>query len=209
MRLVLCDDHDMLLDAMTTALTRRGHEVLATVTDPDAVGDAVRQHRPEVCVVDLTYTRVFRPDVVDLVRAADAEVAVAFLTGRSHPAVWAALDAGHVQAVIGKRCDLDGIDRGIRAAAARERAVIGLHRPAELRQESSMLAQMTRRERDVLRLLVRGASTQEMVNALGISANTVRTHIQHVLDKLGAHNRVQAATRALQLQIIEADPTEA
>lgn len=55
---------------------------------------------------------------------------------------------------------------------------------------------LTGRERDVLRLLARGAGTGEMARELGISATTVRNHIQHLLDKLGAHNRLQAVSVA-------------
>lgn len=56
---------------------------------------------------------------------------------------------------------------------------------------------LTGRERDVLRLLARGASTGEMAGELGISATTVRNHIQHLLEKLKAHNRLQAVSVAL------------
>ena len=55
---------------------------------------------------------------------------------------------------------------------------------------------LTGRERDVLRLLAAGAGTGEMARELGISATTVRNHIQHLLDKLKAHNRLQAVSVA-------------
>lgn len=55
---------------------------------------------------------------------------------------------------------------------------------------------LTGRERDVLRLLARGAGTGEMSRELGISATTVRNHIQHLLEKLKAHNRLQAVSVA-------------
>lgn len=56
---------------------------------------------------------------------------------------------------------------------------------------------LTGRERDVLRLLARGAGTAEMARELGISATTVRNHVQHLLEKLKAHNRLQAVSAAL------------
>lgn len=56
---------------------------------------------------------------------------------------------------------------------------------------------LTGRERDVLRLLARGASTGEMARELGISSTTVRNHVQHLLEKLKAHNRLQAVSVAL------------
>ncbi|HEX6863322.1 MAG TPA: PAS and helix-turn-helix domain-containing protein [Thermoanaerobaculia bacterium] len=55
---------------------------------------------------------------------------------------------------------------------------------------------LTQREHDVLCLLAAGHGTAEMARRLGISATTVRNHIQHLLDKLGAHTRLQAVSVA-------------
>jgi PAS domain S-box-containing protein len=55
---------------------------------------------------------------------------------------------------------------------------------------------LTQRERDVLSLLARGAGTAEMAHQMGIAGTTVRNHIQHLLEKLGAHNRLQAVSVA-------------
>lgn len=55
---------------------------------------------------------------------------------------------------------------------------------------------LTRREIEVLRLLARGAETPEIAGELGISSTTVRNHIQHLLEKLGAHTRLQVVSLA-------------
>lgn len=55
---------------------------------------------------------------------------------------------------------------------------------------------LTQRELDALRLLAAGHGTAEMARQMGISATTVRNHIQHLLEKLGAHNRLQAVSMA-------------
>lgn len=57
---------------------------------------------------------------------------------------------------------------------------------------------LTQRERQVLQLLARGSGTAEIARELGISLTTVRNHTQHLLDKLGAHTRLQAVSHALQ-----------
>jgi len=67
--------------------------------------------------------------------------------------------------------------------------------PAETRPPEKPFA-LTPRELAVLRLLARGAGTAEMAREMGISATTVRNHIQHLLDKLDAHNRLQAVSVA-------------
>lgn len=55
---------------------------------------------------------------------------------------------------------------------------------------------LTRRELEVLRLLARGAETPEIARELGISSTTVRNHVQHLLEKLGAHTRLQVVSLA-------------
>jgi DNA-binding NarL/FixJ family response regulator len=56
---------------------------------------------------------------------------------------------------------------------------------------------LTARERQVLRLLVEGASNKEMARRLAIRSNTVRTHVQNLLGKLRVHTRLEAVTLAM------------
>ena len=62
--------------------------------------------------------------------------------------------------------------------------------------EAGPSSPLTARELAVLRLLARGAETADIARELGISATTVRNHVQHLLEKLGAHNRLQAVSLA-------------
>lgn len=62
---------------------------------------------------------------------------------------------------------------------------------------AARFAQLTEREMEVLRVLLRGAATQELAEELGISANTMRTHVQNILGKLGVHSRLGAVALAL------------
>jgi two-component system nitrate/nitrite response regulator NarL len=62
--------------------------------------------------------------------------------------------------------------------------------------ESMLLKYLTDRERDVLRRLMRGDSTDDIAGALGTARSTTRTHIQNVLAKLGAHSRREAVAFA-------------
>lgn len=72
-------------------------------------------------------------------------------------------------------------------------------RPGEPRIETTAAGPapvLTHRELGVLRLLAQGAETAEIASQLGISATTVRNHVQHLLDKLGVHSRLQAVSAA-------------
>jgi DNA-binding NarL/FixJ family response regulator len=68
---------------------------------------------------------------------------------------------------------------------------------ASVRQTSFLANQLTAREREVLALLSRGATSQSIADAMGIAPNTVRTHVQNVLSKLQVHSRLEAVAFAV------------
>jgi DNA-binding CsgD family transcriptional regulator len=73
--------------------------------------------------------------------------------------------------------------------------IAGTSRPATLER-------LTRREYDVLHLLAKGKSNREIAVALNVSAGTVKTHVEHIIAKLGVADRTQAALRAIALGLI-------
>jgi DNA-binding CsgD family transcriptional regulator len=62
--------------------------------------------------------------------------------------------------------------------------------------------ELTRREVEVLRLLAQGNSSYEIARTLNVSVHTVRTHVQHVLHKRGAHSKLEAVAKAFQARLI-------
>jgi two-component system nitrate/nitrite response regulator NarL len=78
---------------------------------------------------------------------------------------------------------------------------------AEERHARFLAGQLTARELDVLALLAEGASGEDIGERLSISANTVRTHVQSILTKLGLHSRLEAVTFAIRHRIVEVPST--
>ena len=68
--------------------------------------------------------------------------------------------------------------------------------------ERTASPELTERELEVLRLIVAGRSNKEIAGDLSITEGTVKTHVNHVLDKLGVHDRTQAATTALKRGLV-------
>lgn len=72
--------------------------------------------------------------------------------------------------------------------------------------EAGLLAQqLTRREREILTMLVRGLSGEEIAAGLHISPNTVRSHVQNILSKLGVHSRLEAAAFAVRHDLVSVE----
>jgi two-component system, NarL family, nitrate/nitrite response regulator NarL len=199
-RLVLCDDHRLLAEALATALQAHGHEVVAVATTPEAGYRAVVEHHPDVCMLDVGFPGASGLDVIARITSAHHGCKVLMLSGRSNPdMVNAALTAGAAGFVLKEQ----GIDRIVQALdrVLEGQAVVdsGLLRaalsvPMPLRSpEGQRLRSLTSREREALRRVAAGDSTKEVARAMHVSDSTARTHVQNVLTKLGVRSRLQAA----------------
>jgi LuxR family maltose regulon positive regulatory protein len=76
--------------------------------------------------------------------------------------------------------------------------------PAQIAEETEggLLDPLSARELDVLRLMATSLTTPQMAEELVVSVNTVRTHVQHIYQKLDAHSRYEAVTRARELGLL-------
>jgi DNA-binding NarL/FixJ family response regulator len=70
--------------------------------------------------------------------------------------------------------------------------------------ERGIAQELTRRERDVLRLIALGQTNKEIAETLSLTVSTVKTHVEHVIDKLHVSDRTQAAVRAIELGLVTA-----
>ena len=198
MRLVLCDDHLLLLEAMATALGRRGYTVEAVTTTPAEAVYAVALHAPDVLLIDVTFPVGSGLDAARQVVDQHPGTKVVMMTATEAPEpLLAALEIG-VSGYIQKAQRVDAIARALERAAHGELAVDPelLRRVrgavAGIPRSRTSLDALTPREQHVLALLVNGDNTKEMVRQLGVSQSTVRTHVQNIFTKLGVHTRLQA-----------------
>lgn len=197
MRVVLCEDHRLLLEALATALAQHGHVVEAAVTNPVDAVRAVERHDPDVLLTDLSFPVGSGLDAAREVKARHPRTKVVVITGADEPTYLAeALEAG-VSGYVLKGQRIEAISAAIDVAAGGGFTV----NPALLRQlrRSEPIPQqrrrghdLTERERTVLDMLARGFETRQIVRRLGVSESTVRTHVQNILAKLGVHSRLQA-----------------
>jgi two-component system nitrate/nitrite response regulator NarL len=198
MRIVLCDDHRLLIEAFRTALQFAGHAVVALAETPEDGHRAVLEHDPDVCLLDVVFPAGSGLDAAARIAADRPSCRVIMLSARSDPLlVQAALAAGadgfllKDESIAGILLALDrvaagdvAIDPTLLRAAVRARPAGG--------PPGDRLRRLSGREREVLRGVVAGRSTKEIARAMGVSTSTAGTHVQNVLTKLGVHSRLQA-----------------
>jgi DNA-binding NarL/FixJ family response regulator len=211
-RIVLVDDHQVFVETLRRALSSEPDlDVVAVAADLDQALDAVRREKPDVVVTDhrLTSGSGGADGVAVAVAVLDMapSTAVVMLTASEDDRVLvAAIEAG-CTGFVTKTQPLDDVIAAIRSAGTGE-AVVNptmlarvLPRLASRRQRSA--DQLTKRELEVLGVMATGASNQAIADQLFISRDTVRNHVASILQKLGAHSKLEAVALALQRDIIE------
>lgn len=202
MRLVLCDDNNILGEALATALAARGHRALAVTTTAAEGVAAVAEYRPDACLMDLRF-----PDGADgldaarVIRECYPDTAVLLLSAYTDPRVSAEAMRIGVAGLLGKDQNIDRIAQALDVIAAGRPVYESV--PAGQRPPGAPpcrgihpLSPLTPREQEVLRRISAGQSTAQMAREMHITTGTLRTYVKNVLAKLGAHSRLQAAALA-------------
>lgn len=193
-------DQRMFCSTLAEALDNGAHQVRAAVDRVENLRTETRGARPDVCVMDVRADHGDADDLFVAVRTECPGTHIVVLTSSDDPAVWRAYDAGLVDAVVSKIHGLDTIRTAIDRASLGERFALASPRPPAPPRAGRV--SLTAREREILRLLARGATTRQIMATLAISPNTLRTHVQHVLNKLHAHTRAEAVQAALRGRLL-------
>lgn len=203
MRIVLADDHPGMLAAVTETLEQAGYTVVARAADGRSAVEAVTRERPDVAVLDVQMPRLSGIEVARAVSTAAPETAIVFYTAFGDRALLAeALEVG-ARGFVLKEAPLQDLVRAVERVAGGEAYVdpvlAGILVSA---RTMSQVSALTQREREVLRLLADGHANDAIGTELGISVETVRTHIRKAMDKLDADTRTHAVATALRQSLI-------
>jgi two-component system nitrate/nitrite response regulator NarL len=210
-RLVLVDRDALARRAMREALTRGGEFVVAAeAADEEDALACVRRERPDLVLIDVGYPRLEGIPVAREVRRQIPAVRIVFcsITEDDETAV-RALRAGAV-GYVRKDLEYGALARSLRGALVGEAAIsrrLGMLLIEELYRHSEPAGrlrpaggELTRREWEVLDLLIDGAGTADIARTLHLAVETVRSHIKHVLRKLGVRSRGEAVEIARRLR---------
>ena len=203
-RCVVADDHPAILDAVSRFLeSESGFELVGRANDGESVLKLIDDQAPEIALLDIRMPGIGGIDIAAKLALKNSPTSVVLYTAYPERALLlAALDAG-VRGFILKEAPLDELLRAIRIVAAGgsyiDAALAGvLAGPAA----TERMLTLTKRERDVLRLLAEGMRDEQAGRTLSISPLTVRTHVQHAMAKLKCETRTQAVAVALRESLI-------
>ena len=190
-RVLIAEDQAMIRGALAALLAIEADiEVVAQVDRGDRVLEAALRTTPDVALLDIEMPGQDGITAAAELRAKLPTCRVLILTVFGRPGyLRRAVDAG-VSGFLLKDAPPDELASAIRRTAKGEKVIDSQLAHAALSEGSSPL---TPRERDVLAMSVRGASVEDVARSLHLTNGTVRNHLSIAIQKLNAHNRVEAA----------------
>lgn len=191
----IVDDHLLFAEALRKVIEEiPGYEVVGiAVTGPQAIS-LTREKKPELILLDYHLPGFTADDLLPRLRDASPESRVIVLTSDTSQATLArSVRAG----VVGYVTKDESFDEVVRALQAVSKGQSGLTE-GQLGAAGAGTGDgdLTARELEIIELVAKGADTQAIADALVISRNTVRSHLDNIFAKLGAHSKLEAVTIA-------------
>ena len=213
-RIVLADDQPLVRAGFRMILEAEDDiDVAGEASDGEEAVAVTRQLQPDVVLMDIQMPKV---DGLEATRriAQDASTDSRILiltTFERDDYVFEALRAGASGFML-KNAAPEDLVRAVRVVATGDalldpaitrRVIEDYAQRAAPRKDHGRLARLTEREREVLRLLATGKSNAELAAHLYLGEGTVKTHVSHLLGKLGLRDRVQAVVFAYETGLVE------
>lgn len=206
-RILLADDHSVVREGLAALITRQPDmRVIGNVSSGTEAVAKFLELRPDVGLFDVRMNGADGIESLEAIQLHNPGARIVFLSAFCNEEdVHRGFSAG-ARAYLVKESSPQELFECIRRVAS------GLtYIPPYV---ASMLASRVRRhslsprEQEVLRLVALGKSNKEIAVALTIAEGTVKVHVDHILKKLGAHGRVEAAALGLQLGLVRLNDTE-
>lgn len=204
LRCVVADDHPAIVEAVSRFLEgERDVELVGRARDGEEALRLIDERGADVAVLDIKMPQSGGIDVTRELVSRGAKTGVILYTGYADRAILLeALDAG-ARGFLLKEAPLDDLIRAVRMVADGgtyvDPALAGVLTGPDA---TDRLRSLTRREREILRLISDGMRNEQVAQKLSISPLTVRTHVKHAMEKLEADTRTQAVASALRQSVI-------
>jgi DNA-binding NarL/FixJ family response regulator len=204
-RVLLADDHAIVRAGIRQLLEHSGDiQIVAEANDGEAAQSLIRQHHPDVAVLDIQMPKASGIEVTRWVRANMPDVGVLILTAyNDDPYVMAVLQAGANGYVLKTASPEELIQavhevhegKSVLDASITQKLMAQLFSGSK----TPVVEELTDRELEVLSLAAKGYTNKAIGVQLGISDRTVQGHLAHIFGKLQASSRTEAVMRAVSL----------
>lgn len=192
----IVDDHFLFAEALGSVVRDLpDYELVGiAVTGPQAVS-MTQEKQPQVILLDYHLPGYTADQLIPRLRNASPNCRIIILTSDTSEA---SLVKGIQQGVSGYLTKDRALDDVVNAlgAVARGANILTEDQLAKVPSSGADGSSLTSREVEILRLLAKGRDTDAIADTLTISGNTVRTHLQNIFTKLGAHSKLEAVTMA-------------
>lgn len=202
-KVLLVDDHAIWRGGVRSLLEDTEFDVVGEASSGKEAVEAARRVNPQLILLDIRMSGGDGLDALAALKAAHPQTAVVMLTTYDNPTYMARAVAGGAAGYLLKGADSDELLAALRAVANGElllsaselvRSLRGISKDAA--SSSDLIEPLTKREQEVLRLLSTGLSNREIAALLFVADSTVKTHVEHIIGKLGVSDRTQAAVWA-------------
>ena len=203
MRVVIADDHRLMLDGVRRALEADGgFEIVGETQDGSQVPSIVSRTEPDLVLLDVRMPQMDGLACLDEIHGRFPEMKVVMLSASTSPGlVETALRHG-ASAYLTKSVDPDELPSTLRRVM--DGSWVGPAVPGGGGERMSAPAGvLTERETSILKAVARGLSNDEIAKELWITQQTVKFHLTNIYRKLGAKNRTEAVRLAYQRELIE------
>jgi Response regulator containing a CheY-like receiver domain and an HTH DNA-binding domain len=207
---VLVDDHAIWRGGVRSLLEDTEFEVVGEASSGKEALQVVRETNPDLVLLDIRMAGGDGLDALQALKREHPRTAVVMLTTYDNPTYMARAVAGGAAGYLLKGIHLDDLLAALRAVAGGEMLLAAQDLVRSLRSISDAAADapeliepLTDREVEVLRLVATGLNNRDIGAVLFVAESTVKTHVEHILGKLGVSDRVQAAVWAARNGLVD------
>jgi len=188
-RVLLADDHDIVLEGLRRVLDRPDFEIVGTVPDGRSLVNAARETRPDIVVCDITMPLLNGIDAARQILSDMPGVKVVFLTMHSDVTfateALATCGSGYVLKSTAGEELVTAIQEAIQGRVYVTKSIADPVLDALSRLARSIHDSLTTRQREVLQMIAEGMQAKEIAVKLNISPRTVEYHKYRIMDELG------------------------
>ena len=207
--MLIADDHPLFRGAIGRVIEGCHElELVAQAQDGREALERIRELGPDVAVIDVRMPGLDGSDVLVAVREEGLPTNVVFLSAfLDSKTVYDAVAAG-AKAYLSKEAEPDEIVAAITAAARGDTILspevqTGLAEQIRFREENEARPRLSEREHEVLNLIAQGLSAPEIGERIHLSTATVKTHLQHLYEKLGVSERAAAVAEGMRRGLVD------